>query len=363
MSNSLTPSRPAALSLGISLLLTATAMAGPRLEISSREWNFGEVWQGEPLAVKVTLKNTGDEPLTLDVKSSCGCTVPTKPKSPLGPGESDVMEIKYDSGHRRGAANQTVTITTNDPVEPAVPFKVIGNVRPIFELKPVDALSFGRVYRNTEETRSIEVLNLYSDAVKVELKPGQSFGAFDVKLEEIEPGRKYQLSAKTRPPLSVGAARTEVVLSTGLTRLPEVRVPVYAAVQPPVAFSPPRLFLPKNSVSEIKQTLRVTYSPDKPVKILAVKPSHDAVKAEIREASRDGKPGGEQTQEILVTLPPGDQVPDQSELALEITTDLTEPEYAKIVIPIRVVSATRADTQQTGVTAPPQPTPERTPAP
>ncbi|NLG41633.1 MAG: DUF1573 domain-containing protein, partial [Phycisphaerae bacterium] len=50
----------------------------PRLELSPTALEFGEVWQGERAAGEFTVRNVGTAPLTLTLKSSCGCTVASK---------------------------------------------------------------------------------------------------------------------------------------------------------------------------------------------------------------------------------------------------------------------------------------------
>ena len=132
----------AVLAAGIGAVAAAqqTEPAKPRLELSAQEWNFGEVWQGLPVKHEVKVTNAGTAPLTITVTSSCGCTVPTPPKSPLDPGESGTMTISYDAAHRRGPANQTLTIATNDPERATVSFVVRGEVKPTYDVTPVDVL-------------------------------------------------------------------------------------------------------------------------------------------------------------------------------------------------------------------------------
>mgnify|MGYP002063185881 CR=1 FL=1 len=58
-------------------------------------------------------KNTGNAPLIVsDVKSSCGCTIPKKPKDPIMPGESGEIEVKYDT-KRVAPIRKTVTVISN----------------------------------------------------------------------------------------------------------------------------------------------------------------------------------------------------------------------------------------------------------
>ena len=72
--------------------------------------------------------NTGDEPLIVsNVKSSCGCTIPKKPKKPILPGENGEIEVKYDT-NRVNPIRKTITVTSNAVNAPTVALKITGKV-------------------------------------------------------------------------------------------------------------------------------------------------------------------------------------------------------------------------------------------
>ena len=71
--------------------------------------------------------NTGSEALVIsDVKSSCGCTVPEKPKGPIAPGETGQIKVKYDT-KRVGPIRKTVTVYSN-AIEAIKALKIKGEV-------------------------------------------------------------------------------------------------------------------------------------------------------------------------------------------------------------------------------------------
>lgn len=335
---------------------TAPAGAGPRFEISPTEFNFGTAWQGQPLKQEFTIKNTGDAPLTLEVKSSCGCTVPTKPKSPLAPGASDTMTITYDSLRRLGPANQTVTLTCNDPARGSTVVKITGEVKPIYELEPKDGMIFGQLYQQSQESKAVEVVNKYTDKLFLKLKEGQDFGPFAVEIQEVEPGQRYKLTARTRPPLKVDRYQANVVLTTGIELVPEISVPMYGFVQPPVSVRPAKLYLPRNAVSPMTRVLRVSHAPDYPCEIKSAQASHDAIKVSFGQAApgADGKSAG--VFEVTVVLPPGDRIPAGVEPRIEIKTTAADAEYQTLSVPIQIIAPPPATTQpQAAPVAPPQP--------
>ena len=321
-----TPAEPAAAAVGV-----------PHVELSSQEWNFGEVWQGQRLVFEVQIKNTGDAPLTLDVKTSCGCTAPTRPKSPLDPGESDVMKISYNSKTRVGEAKQTVTLNTNDPSQLKVPIKVRGNVKALYTFEPIGGIVFGRVFENTRDEKAVDIVNKYTEPLFLQLAEGQDFGQLRVEFEVVKPGQHYRLRAKTQPPMKIGLFQTDVKLVTGLAVVPELKTRLYVSVQPPIAVQPPRLLLPKNSVSPIERTLTVTFAADQPIEVKRVVASLDVIKTEIEETT-PATPNGLRVCTIHVIWPPGDQIPVGVEPTIQIFTSSGDPDYAVIEVPITVIS-------------------------
>lgn len=73
--------------------------------------------------------NTGKEPLILsNAKASCGCTVPSWPKTPILPGQSDSIQVKY-STNRVGQINKSITVESNANNSPLI-LRITGKVLP-----------------------------------------------------------------------------------------------------------------------------------------------------------------------------------------------------------------------------------------
>ncbi len=102
---------------------------GPEIEFTYTEYDYGTVVQGGDGTSEFTFRNTGNEPLILsDVKSTCGCTVPSWPKEPVKSGESATIVVKY-STNRMGPINKSITVMSNAASGPVV-LKIKGNVVP-----------------------------------------------------------------------------------------------------------------------------------------------------------------------------------------------------------------------------------------
>jgi copper(I)-binding protein len=73
--------------------------------------------------------NTGKEPLIVQQpRSSCGCTVPSWPKTPILPGEGDEIKVTYNT-KKVGNINKTVTVTSNAKNSPVI-LRITGKVEP-----------------------------------------------------------------------------------------------------------------------------------------------------------------------------------------------------------------------------------------
>ena len=97
-----------------------TPSEGPVMEFKDVVVDYGTIKQNsEPFRV-FTFTNTGNEPLVIKhAKGSCGCTVPTYPKEPILPGETNEVKVRYDT-KRTGPFTKTVTLTTNEEVSKKV---------------------------------------------------------------------------------------------------------------------------------------------------------------------------------------------------------------------------------------------------
>lgn len=315
----------------------AATDAQPRIELSSTAWDFGEVWQGEPVSTDITIKNVGDAPLTIEVKSSCGCTTPTRPKSPLAPGESDTMTISYKTQTRTGKANQKVTLVTNDPQRRSVAIQVKGNVSPVYEIDPKGGFMFGALKTKEPVERSVDIYNRSDQPLKLTVKQGQHLSPFNVRLEEVHEGQHYRLHAQVRPPFDFTRFQQQVFLETNLPRVPEIKVLIYATVPKPVSVFPPKIFYSTLFTKEISYPVRITFQPNYPIRIKGARASHDAIKLEVQEKlDPQGNPRSPHV--VNVTMPPGGVIPSDEKPYIEISTDADDPALQTIRIPIKMVT-------------------------
>lgn len=108
-------------------LIGFTANAQAKISFKNETVDYGKIAKGSDGVRVFEFTNTGDAPLIVtDVKSSCGCTVPKKPKGPVAAGASGTIEVKYDT-NRVGPIRKTVTVYSNAD-EPIKALKIKGEV-------------------------------------------------------------------------------------------------------------------------------------------------------------------------------------------------------------------------------------------
>ena len=108
-------------------LTSVQAQKIAKMEFKSETIDYGDIKKGSDGVRVFEVKNIGDAPLIIeDVKSSCGCTVPTKPEEPILPGKTGKIEVKYDT-NRVGPIRKTVTVYSNSD-EPVKALKIKGTV-------------------------------------------------------------------------------------------------------------------------------------------------------------------------------------------------------------------------------------------
>lgn len=85
-----------------------------RISFEQPSHDFGAVDEGAVLSHRFAFTNTGNIPLLIsDARSTCGCTVPDWPRSPIPPGGKGEIFVQFDTNNKPGKQQKPVTITAN----------------------------------------------------------------------------------------------------------------------------------------------------------------------------------------------------------------------------------------------------------
>lgn len=124
----------------VMMSVSGMAQTGPKIEFKSETIDYGKVSKGDDSGLRVfEFTNTGDAELIInDVKSSCGCTVPSKPTEPIQPGKTGKIEVQYNMNP--GPISKTITVTSNakNKEEGTILLKITGTVIVKEEVNPLE---------------------------------------------------------------------------------------------------------------------------------------------------------------------------------------------------------------------------------
>jgi len=135
------------------------ADGGPVLSLAAEEIDYGVISDLRTVTRKMSFTNTGDGLLTIsEIKGSCGCTVPELSIRDYLPGESGVMEVRYDPAGRAGKQRKSVTIYSNDARNQVQRFAVVVDVEPAVMLEPKN-IALGQVVHRTPASRTFDIVS------------------------------------------------------------------------------------------------------------------------------------------------------------------------------------------------------------
>ena len=86
----------------------------PSFKFEEIEHDFGKVIQGESVSYEFKFTNTGKSDLIIvDVNTSCGCTVPSFPRTPIRPGEKGAIKVSFNSAGKFGFQAKNILVVAN----------------------------------------------------------------------------------------------------------------------------------------------------------------------------------------------------------------------------------------------------------
>lgn len=124
-------------SLFVFSMTTFAQQSGPSIKFDKLVHDFGAIVQGDNAEYEFHFINNGNAPLIIsNVRSTCGCTVPTWPHDPVMPGQEGKIKVHYDS-NRVGEINKQITVESNSATG-QVYLKIIGTI----SKKPSEVIPF-----------------------------------------------------------------------------------------------------------------------------------------------------------------------------------------------------------------------------
>jgi hypothetical protein len=246
-----------------------------QIRFENTEHDFGSIWDHEKVESTFVFRNVGSEDLTiLEMKGSCGCTVPELEKKVYAPGESGEMTVIFNPRNRQGPQHKTVTVRTDSRRTPTVRVSVKADVSKVLDMEPAIA-SLGRMFKNEE--KGVKV-HLTGSIPGFEVRPAAEqpdIGPFNVDVVQTD---TVEVNGEMRPRttlrvwvdegMKVGRHDGSIKIETSDERRPVVDLRAIVTVIGDLQGKPPRFALGRLGPGEsFEKTITLVNRVAEPFKI------------------------------------------------------------------------------------------------
>lgn len=304
-----------------------TNAAAPHIRFETPEYEFGKVSSGTVVKHDFIFTNVGTLMLEVsDVHPGCGCTTAGAWTRQVQPGQTGSIPIQFNSANFSGAVQKYVTVTCNDPAQPTTILHLKGTL-----WKPIDVNQQYVIFNppadsQTVETRPVRIVNNMDQPLTLE-SPVSANRAFTAELKTLVPGKEFELTISTVPPLPYGSVQGPITIKTSATNMPVISINAVAMIQQPVMVSPAQLMLPAGPLgpnSKFGVTIRNNSATNMTLSDLAI--NLEGVDVHVMELQTG------RVFNVLLSFPVGFEVPAGKKAELSFKS--SHPLFPIIKVPI-----------------------------
>lgn len=259
----------------------------------------------------------------------------------IPPGSAGKIKASIHTANYHGAITKGITVTCDDPSQGTVMLSVKASIVGSVSVFPYPSLSLSPrvagfqkparllIRKEDSETGQLAVTDTTSSVpwLKLEARKVTEAEPASEGLPAALPG-DYVLSVQASG-APVGSSAQNIAFKTGLTREPQVSIPILVMVRPPVVVQPQELILqpvkesPSSASAEILATVREDLDPkavqatagDKAFVLTIENPGERALRIKV-DWARKGKQGATETKVHLEVAGESVDVPVRVNLAL-----------------------------------------------
>ena len=194
--------------LFIQVISFSQTKEGAELSFKDNSFDFGHILEDKGI-VKHTFvfTNTGTEALAItNVRTTCGCTVPSWTKSPVSPGAEGYVEIAFDPKKRPGAFHKTVQVqstaqnanmfvTISGTVIPPLKMEVLPYKLGDLNVKS-NHVNLGYLYKGNTGTENLVIANKTDKPIEVDFENIPAYIALLVSPQILQPGEYGQIEVQ-----------------------------------------------------------------------------------------------------------------------------------------------------------------------
>ncbi len=317
----------------------------PRIEIEPKSLNLGAIFLGDKGKGEVTIRNTGTATLNISrVKSSCGCTAAflNDRARRIEPGGSSVLPVtmKPKKSPRGDIFKKTLTIFSDDPLQPALPISVECQVMLGVDVSPASA-----VFRKMQhgEVRTVELtLTSYTEEpfriTSIDELPGPVILDYDKDLEAL----KHKVMVVVGP--YTGSDKMHARLNIHTTHSKTKLVETMLLVEPEklVEVVPNWLNLGRHDPGEIvEKQVTIRAAGGRKLETIEARVTRFPIEVTVRRVE-----SGEPDQWVLSFKVPEDMAGRKLISPLELTTNIKEAGPVRVNMSLKINAQSAAATDK-----------------
>jgi hypothetical protein len=216
---------------------------GPKIQFATPIYDFGKVKSGELVKYSYVFTNTGDRTLEItQVQPGCGCTTAGEWTKKVETNQTGQVPIQFNSANFNGQVLKTVTVRCNDPAQAnGVVLQLKGTIwRPIDYIPQYAVLNLPPDVQTASTV--VKIVNNTEEPITLS-PPEVNNRSFTATLATNNPGKEYQITVNTVPPLPAGTVQAMITVKTSSTNMAVLNIPLWVNVQPAVMVMPPQISL------------------------------------------------------------------------------------------------------------------------
>jgi len=328
--------------------LSSTASAdGPRIKFSETVFDFGRIKSSEPVRHEYIVTNTGNAVLEIiTVQPGCpGCTTAFPWDRRIQPGQTGKIPIQLNPFGFTGPISKSVTVTCNDPTQPAHTLMFKATVWQPIDVQPTYVYFMPAEGEETNDTKVVRIVSNLDEPLTLKT-PQCDNPAFKLELKTLTEGKEFALHVTHSGPATNPGPQGLITIGTSSTNVPMVKVTTRVMPQPALTISPLQIMLPTSTLAAgHRHTQMIRNNSSAPMKVTeaavnvptGVNATEPGVGVEgVIVQINESQPG--KLFMLMVNFPTNFQV--RAGQPLELTVKTTHPKRPIIRVPITQSFAT-----------------------
>jgi len=322
---------------GLLLFIIFGNNCGPQpeygIKFDNETFNFGTRDEGLEISHTFTIINIGKQPVTIDVRPTCGCTVAENWDKTIAPGKKGKIPITFNTKGYQGDVEKIINVITNVPDQQTVPIKIKVKVVSPIAIIPNNAW-LGDVNKESTEvlTGSFEIQNNLRAPLKIlEITPPDK--KTKVSITVLEENKRYKIDFTVDPPFEGEEVIQKQFTVKTDNKKHEFIYPSFSYfMPPPIQVFPNAIFVDSIQLQENEaiRSINVKSNMKLPIGILNLNFNGPAeIKYELEETTKD------QYYLVKVLIPKGMVFPKDKQYSFTFNV-LNDPKGAIYNVPIQV---------------------------